>query len=130
MHLRAVNTAGPFQMVRAARALLEASAANPGRSSAVVNISSIAGIAGIGSSVAYAASKGALNTVTLSLSRALALPDPCSTLLSGITMPVFNEGGGRTGREGLQTVVVVDAVRRGRDFGGAVKALPSGNLQL
>ena len=34
--------------------------------------SSIAGVTGIGSSVAYAASKGALNTMTLSLARALA----------------------------------------------------------
>jgi 3-oxoacyl-[acyl-carrier protein] reductase len=38
----------------------------------VVNVSSIAGVMGIGSSVAYAASKGALNTMTLSLARALA----------------------------------------------------------
>ena len=38
----------------------------------VVNVSSIAGVTGIGSSIAYAASKGALNTMTLSLARALA----------------------------------------------------------
>jgi 3-oxoacyl-[acyl-carrier protein] reductase len=38
---------------------------------AIVNVSSIAGITGTGSSVAYAASKGALNTMTLSLARAL-----------------------------------------------------------
>jgi len=68
----AVNTIGPFQMVRATRALLEAGAKHSGRSSSVVNVSSIAGIAGIGSSVAYVASKGALNSITLSLSRALA----------------------------------------------------------
>jgi 3-oxoacyl-[acyl-carrier protein] reductase len=37
----------------------------------VVNISSIAGIKGIGSSVAYASSKGALNTMTLSMARNL-----------------------------------------------------------
>jgi 3-oxoacyl-[acyl-carrier protein] reductase len=36
-----------------------------------VNISSVAGVHGIGSSIAYAASKGALNTATLSLARAL-----------------------------------------------------------
>jgi 3-oxoacyl-[acyl-carrier protein] reductase len=41
---------------------------------AVVNLSSIAGTAGLGSSVAYAASKGAVSTLTLSLARALA-PD-------------------------------------------------------
>jgi 3-oxoacyl-[acyl-carrier protein] reductase len=54
------------------RACLEGLRAN--KSGSVVNVSSIAGIAGIGSSVAYAASKGALNTMTYSLARALA-PD-------------------------------------------------------
>ncbi|MGE0046121.1 MAG: SDR family NAD(P)-dependent oxidoreductase [Hyphomonadaceae bacterium] len=62
-----VNTVGPFQMVRAARSLLEA-AERP----SVLMTSSIAGVTGIGSSVAYAASKGALNTMTKSLARALA----------------------------------------------------------
>ena len=41
-------------------------------SAAVVNMSSHSGFSGIGSSSAYAASKGALNTLTLSLARALA----------------------------------------------------------
>jgi 3-oxoacyl-[acyl-carrier protein] reductase len=91
----AVNTIGPFQMVRAARALLEASAGQSGRSSAVVNISSIAGIAGIGSSVAYAASKGALNTVTLSLSRALAPLIRVNAVCPGyIDTPWFTKGRG------------------------------------
>ena len=63
-----VNVIGAFQMVRAARTLLEAGP----RAGAVVNTSSIAGVTGIGSSVAYAASKGALTTMTLSLARALA----------------------------------------------------------
>jgi len=63
----AVNVVGPFQMIRACRDALKA-----GGEGAVVNVSSIAGIAGVGSSVAYAASKGALNTMTLSLARALA----------------------------------------------------------
>jgi 3-oxoacyl-[acyl-carrier protein] reductase len=64
--LYAVNVVGPFQMLRAARALLEAS-----ERAAVLMVSSIAGVTGIGSSVAYAASKGALNTMTLSLARVL-----------------------------------------------------------
>lgn len=68
LRLYSVNVVGAFQMVRAARSLLEA-APRPG---AVVNTSSIAGVAGIGSSVPYAASKGAMNTLTLSLARALA----------------------------------------------------------
>ena len=63
----AVNTIGPFQMIRAAAPHLKASG-----NSAVVNIASRAGITGGGSSIAYAASKGALNTMTLSLARVLA----------------------------------------------------------
>jgi 3-oxoacyl-[acyl-carrier protein] reductase len=62
-----VNVIGVYQMVRAARKALEANGAG-----AVVNVSSIAGVMGIGSSIAYAASKGALNTLTLSLARSLA----------------------------------------------------------
>jgi NAD(P)-dependent dehydrogenase (short-subunit alcohol dehydrogenase family) len=68
IRLYQVNVVGAFQMIRASRSLLEAGKA-PG---AVVNTSSIAGVAGIGSSVPYAASKGALNTMTISLARALA----------------------------------------------------------
>jgi NAD(P)-dependent dehydrogenase (short-subunit alcohol dehydrogenase family) len=37
----------------------------------VVNVSSIAAVMGAGSSIAYAASKGALNSLTLSLARVL-----------------------------------------------------------
>lgn len=61
------NVVGAYQMIRAARPLLEA-APTPG----VVNTASIAAITGIGTSVPYAASKGALVTMTLSLARALA----------------------------------------------------------
>src|SRR3954453_5446336 len=81
--LYAVNTIGPYQMVRAARALLEAGAQASGRASAVVNVSSVAGISGIGSSIAYAASKGALNTITLSLARALAPSIRVNTVCPG-----------------------------------------------
>jgi 3-oxoacyl-[acyl-carrier protein] reductase len=62
-----VNVIGAFQMARAAAPHLKAQ-----EDAAVVNISSVAGILGTGSSIAYAASKGALNTLTLSLARVLA----------------------------------------------------------
>lgn len=68
----AVNVAGPFLMMQACKGLLEKAFEESGRASAVLNVSSIAGVTGIGSSVAYAATKGALNTMTLSLARALA----------------------------------------------------------
>ena len=67
LHLYAVNTVGPFQMLRACRPLLEA-AERP----SVLMTSSISAVTGVGSSVAYAVSKGALNTMVLSLARALA----------------------------------------------------------
>ncbi len=66
LHIYKVNVVGPFQMVRACKEyLLESD--NP----SVTNISSIAGIKGIGSSIAYASSKGALNTMTKSMARNL-----------------------------------------------------------
>ncbi len=93
--LFAVNTIGPFQMVRAARSLLEAGANASGRASAVVNVSSVAGISGVGSSVAYAASKGALNTITYSLARALAPLIRVNTVCPGyIDTPWFTKGRG------------------------------------
>lgn len=67
LNIYKVNVVGAFQMVRACAPHLKAN--DFGR---IVNVSSIAGIVGIGSSVAYAASKGALNTMTKSLARALA----------------------------------------------------------
>ncbi len=67
IHIYQLNVIAPFQMIRAVSGAMKAQ----GRGS-VVNVSSIAGVTGIGSSVAYAASKGALNTMTLSLARALA----------------------------------------------------------
>jgi len=62
----AVNVVGAFQMIRAV-----APAMRKQGQGAIVNVSSIAGVMGTGTSVAYAASKGALNTMTLSLARAL-----------------------------------------------------------
>ena len=79
------NFRGSFAMVRAMRELL-ATPASEGRATIsenttpiggesaglIVNISSIAGIYGIGSNVAYCASKAALDSMTRSLARALA----------------------------------------------------------
>jgi 3-oxoacyl-[acyl-carrier protein] reductase len=61
-----VNLRGAFQCVRAAAPLLKE------RKGAVVNVSSVAGLLGQGSSIPYAASKAAMNTMTKSLARALA----------------------------------------------------------
>ena len=60
-----LNVVGPFQMVRACAPALKE---NHG---AVVNVSSVASQLGTGSSIAYAASKSALNAMTYSLARVL-----------------------------------------------------------
>jgi NAD(P)-dependent dehydrogenase (short-subunit alcohol dehydrogenase family) len=102
-----VNTIGPFQMLRAARPLLEAGAKASGRASSVVNVSSVAGISGIGSSVAYAASKGALNTITLSLARALAPLIRVNAVCPGyIDTPWFTKGRGVEGAAKVRDAVV------------------------
>ena len=66
LDLYAVNTVGPFQMTRAAEKALRANG-----SGHIINMASVAGLAGVGSSIAYAASKGALITMTRSLARVL-----------------------------------------------------------
>ncbi len=63
----AVNVKGAYFVTRAARELL---GQTPG--GAVVNIASVAGITGSGSSIAYCATKGALITMTKSFARVLA----------------------------------------------------------
>ncbi len=65
-HIYGVNVVGPYQMVRAAEDALRKSG-----EASVVNVASIAGVRGIGSSIAYAASKGALLTMTQSLARVM-----------------------------------------------------------
>ena len=74
-----INLVGAYQMIRACEAPLRASRG------AVVNVSSIAGTMGIGSSFAYACSKGALNTLTLALARALGPDIRVNAVLPGFT---------------------------------------------
>jgi len=62
----AVNVVGAFQLSRAFVPMLKA---QPG--AGIVNISSVASMMGRGSSIAYMASKGAVNAMTVGLARAL-----------------------------------------------------------
>ncbi|HQD84477.1 MAG TPA: SDR family oxidoreductase [Quisquiliibacterium sp.] len=78
----AVNVIGAFQMVRACETALRAARG------AVVNVSSIASQDGLGSSIGYASSKGALNTLTIGLAKALG-PD----VRVNAVLPGFIEGG-------------------------------------
>lgn len=83
-----VNVIGVYQMTRAVAPHMRSG----GRGS-VVNISSVAGVMGGGSSIAYAASKGALNTMTLSLARALGPEIRVNTVCPGFIQGRWLRGG-------------------------------------
>jgi 3-oxoacyl-[acyl-carrier protein] reductase len=92
-----VNALGAFQMIRAAAPHLRASRGS------IVNVSSIAGALGIGSSVAYIASKGAVNSMTLYFARALSPDVRVNAVCPGlITTRWFAEGIGAEAYERLK----------------------------
>ncbi len=62
-----VNLKGPFQCARAAKPAIDAAGGGE-----IVNVSSVAGLVGIGSSIPYCASKAALNNLTVTLARVFA----------------------------------------------------------
>lgn len=72
-----VNVIGTFQMTRAVEKVMRKTGGS------VVNVSSVAGKLGGGSSYPYAASKGALNTLTLSMARNLAPEIRVNAVLPG-----------------------------------------------
>lgn len=72
------NLVGCFQITRAVAPHLKATG-----NAAIVNISSVAGLTGGGSSIAYAASKAALNSLTLSFARVLAPEVRVNTICPG-----------------------------------------------
>lgn len=67
LNLYQMNVVSAYQVTRAAVPFLKKS-----KYAAIVNTSSVSAISGVGSSIAYAASKGALCTLTRSLAHALA----------------------------------------------------------
>jgi len=105
LRVYSVNTVGPFQMIRAARSLMEAAG-----TASVVMTSSIAAVTGVGSSVAYAASKGALNTMTISLARGLAPKIRVNAICPGfIDTPWFTKGVGAEAAKALRDNVAKQA---------------------
>lgn len=76
-HIIGINTIAPFQLARAA-------APHFSVGSAIVNVSSNSTLSGNGSSLPYVVSKGALNTLTLGLARALAPKVRVNAVLPGL----------------------------------------------
>jgi NAD(P)-dependent dehydrogenase (short-subunit alcohol dehydrogenase family) len=83
----AVNLKGPFFVSRAAIPLMRASGGG-----SIVNVASVAGVAGSGSSIAYAASKGGLITMTKSLAKAFAPDIRVNAVCPGVIISRWLEG--------------------------------------
>ena len=79
-----LNVKGTFFCIRAAAKVM-----TEGR---IVNIGSVAGVNGTGSSIAYAASKGAVHTMTKSLARALAPKITVNTIAPGLIETRWHAG--------------------------------------
>jgi 3-oxoacyl-[acyl-carrier protein] reductase len=107
------NLRGAFYCVRAAVPLLQKQ-----EGAAIVNIASVAGITGLGSSMAYAASKGAMITMTKSLARALApairvnaiAPGFVRTRFADWPSSAFDDGEAMTPLKRLATVEEIAAL--------------------
>lgn len=125
--LYSVNTVGPFQMARAA---LEHLAADGGGE--VVNVSSIAGVAAIGSSIPYCASKAALNNLTVALARVMAPNVRVNAVAPGFITGRWLRGGyGDEGydrlRENAERQAPLGAVCEPEDVTAAILGLVEGS---
>lgn len=83
-----VNLIGAFQMARAVKAPMDAAGGG-----VIVNVSSVAGIAGVGSSIPYCASKAGMNSLTITLARALAPKIRVVAVAPGFITGRWLEGG-------------------------------------
>jgi 3-oxoacyl-[acyl-carrier protein] reductase len=83
----AVNLKGTFFVSRAAIPLMRV-----GGGGSIVNVASVAGVAGSGSSIAYAASKGGLITMTKSMARAFAPDIRVNAVCPGVIISRWLEG--------------------------------------
>ena len=111
------NWRGPFATIRALRPLLETQGGG-----VVVNISSVAATLGVGSNVAYCASKAALNTMTTSLARALAPGIRVMTVSPGLVATEFIKGMDPKWRDAYLTKTPMGRLIDPEDVGQAVVA--------
>ena len=132
----AVNVIGAYQMVRALVPLIERSGGG-----AIVNVSSIASMMGTGSSLAYMASKGALNALSVGLARSLAPQIRVNAIAPGLVETPWMEKGlgagryaatvaGYRGRAALDAVITPEDVAEAAWFLGVAAAKTTGEVLL
>lgn len=120
------NVIGTFQCSRAARAALSASG-----NGEIVNVSSVAGIAGTGSSIPYCASKAALNNLTMTLARVFAPTVRVNAVAPGfITTRWLQNGLGAemyaTAKQQTEDRVLLHKVCTPEDVAGAIVNIITG----
>jgi 3-oxoacyl-[acyl-carrier protein] reductase len=131
-----VNVIGPFQMARALMPMLQR---QPG--SAIVNVSSIASMMGFGSSLAYMASKGALNALTIGLARSLGPAIRVNAIAPGLVETPWMQNGlgadryaatvqSYRARSALDAVITPDDVAEAAWFLGVKAAKTTGEVLL
>lgn len=98
------NVRGPFATIRAFTPLLRKS-----EDSVIVNVSSISAETGLGSSIAYCASKSALDTMSKSLARVLG---PEIRVISVSPAAVATDFVPGRGREGVEKQAAITPLRR------------------
>jgi 3-oxoacyl-[acyl-carrier protein] reductase len=111
------NVRGPFATIRAFAPLLKRSG-----DAIVVNISSLSALTGLGSSIAYCASKAALDTMGLSLARVLAPEVRVIGVSPAAVATDFVPGRGREGVEKQAATTPLKIVAEPDDVAMAVMA--------
>jgi 3-oxoacyl-[acyl-carrier protein] reductase len=111
------NVRGPFSVIRSFAPILHQSG-----DAVIVNVSSIAAFTGAGSSVAYCAAKAALDTMTISLARALGPQIRVLCVSPGPVATDFVPGRDRTALENLAGKTPLKRVVEPEDVASAILA--------
>ena len=112
-----VNWRGQFAAIRAFAPLLKASG-----DGLIVNVSSIAGLSGVGSNLAYAAIKAGIDTMTKSLARALAPAVRVMSVSPGVVATDFVPGRDAAALEKVAATIPLKRVATAEDVGRAIAA--------
>ena len=112
-----VNWRGQFAAIRAFAPLLKASG-----DGLIVNVSSIAGLHGVGSTLAYAAIKAGIDTMTKSLARALAPAVRVMAVSPGVVATDFVPGRDAAALEKVAGTIPLKRVATAEDVGRAIAA--------
>ena len=121
-----VNLKGPFQCIRAAEKYLRESG-----DAAIVNVASVAGVAGTGSSVPYCASKAGLINLGITMARALGPEIRVNTVSPGFIDGEWLKAGFGdkydTIKSGIEKKSVLGKVSQPEDVADAIVSLVTGS---